>query len=85
MRIVDKYGTVISERGKRHPYIPLKMLPKHLLDAVVATEDRRFYSHFGVDPLGMMRAVLANMRAGSYVQGGSTLKPAACEEPLSLE
>src|SRR5262249_18307322 len=51
----------------------LKDMPKYLPQAVIATEDRRFYSHFGIDPLGLARAVFANLRAGHVVQGGSTI------------
>src|SRR3546814_4501322 len=40
---------------------------------LIATEDRRFYSHFGVDPIGLLRATYANLRAGHVVQGGSTI------------
>ncbi|MDP6705112.1 MAG: PBP1A family penicillin-binding protein [Alphaproteobacteria bacterium] len=48
-------------------------LPKSLPQAVIATEDRRFYGHFGVDVLGLARAVVANLSAGRVVQGGSTI------------
>jgi penicillin-binding protein 1A len=50
--------------GEMSPYIP---------QAVIAIEDRRFYSHFGVDPIGLARAMVANLTAGRMVQGGSTL------------
>src|SRR6266566_4264454 len=53
--------------------VSLREMPKYLPDAVIATEDRRFYSHFGVDPLGLIRAVFINLRAGHVVQGGSTI------------
>lgn len=53
--------------------IHLKDVPKYLPQAVIATEDRRFYSHFGIDPIGLARAVFINLRAGHVVQGGSTL------------
>lgn len=49
-------------------------LPPHLLHALVAAEDRRFYRHFGVDPVGAARALVANAIAGKTVQGGSTLQ-----------
>lgn len=49
-------------------------LPSYLLDALVAVEDRRFYWHRGVDPVGIARALIANLRAGTTVQGGSTLE-----------
>jgi penicillin-binding protein 1A len=48
-------------------------LPPYLPQAVLATEDRRFYRHFGIDPLGLARAAVANVRAGRIVQGGSTI------------
>jgi penicillin-binding protein 1A len=50
--------------GEMSPYIPA---------AVVAIEDRRFYSHVGVDPVGLVRAMAANLAAGRFVQGGSTI------------
>ncbi len=53
--------------------MPLDLLPGHVIDAVVATEDRRFFDHNGVDPFGLVRAMFANVRAGRYAQGGSTL------------
>ncbi|MFM1814265.1 MAG: hypothetical protein RLZ98_960 [Pseudomonadota bacterium] len=73
IRIVDAQGRLVAERGKRHPYVPLHMLPKHLLNAVVAIEDRRFWTHWGIDPAGLLRATLVNLRADGYRQGGSTL------------
>ena len=73
IRILDRNGRLLAERGRPHDYIPIALLPKHVVDAVIATEDRRFYSHWGIDPLGLVRAALANMRAGRTVQGGSTL------------
>ena len=48
-------------------------LPQHLIDALLAVEDRRFFSHHGVDPRGIARALWANLRAGGVVEGGSTL------------
>jgi penicillin-binding protein 1A len=51
----------------------LKDMPKYLPAAVIATEDRRFYSHWGIDPVGLARASFANLRAGHVVQGGSTI------------
>jgi len=51
----------------------LKEMPPYLPQAVIAVEDRRFYSHFGIDPLGLLRAAWVNLRAGRIVQGGSTI------------
>ena len=53
--------------------LTLKEMSPWLPKAVIATEDRRFYSHFGVDPVGLFRAAFANLRAGHDVQGGSTI------------
>lgn len=55
--------------------LPLRRneVPQALIDAVIAVEDQRFFSHFGVDPVGIARALVANLRAGEIVQGGSTL------------
>jgi penicillin-binding protein 1A len=73
VRILARDGTVLSERGSANQYMPVAMLPRRVTEAVVATEDRRFYSHWGVDPSGMVRAAFANLRAGRVAQGGSTL------------
>ena len=48
-------------------------LPPHLVQAIIATEDRRFFDHSGLDPAAMLRATIANVRAGRLRQGGSTL------------
>ncbi|MDA1091212.1 MAG: PBP1A family penicillin-binding protein [Proteobacteria bacterium] len=63
VRTGDVYGRLIG----------LNDLPKALPQAVLATEDRRFYSHFGIDIIGLGRAMAANLRAGRIVQGGSTI------------
>src|SRR5215469_12082037 len=53
--------------------LTLKDMSPYLPKAVVATEDRRFYSHFGIDPIGLLRAAYVNLSAGHVVQGGSTI------------
>jgi penicillin-binding protein 1A len=73
VRILARDGSVLAERGTSHDYMPLDLLPRHVRAAVVATEDRRFYEHYGLDPVGMLRAFFANLRVGRFVQGGSTL------------
>ncbi len=73
VRVLARDGTVLTERGQAYDFVPLDLLPKHLIDAVVATEDRRFFDHWGLDPIGLVRAAFANLRAGRYAQGGSTL------------
>ena len=53
--------------------LTLKEMSPYLPKAVVATEDRRFYSHFGIDPVGLIRAAFTDLRSGHVVQGGSTI------------
>ncbi|HUB95433.1 MAG TPA: PBP1A family penicillin-binding protein [Stellaceae bacterium] len=67
-------GTLVATFGDLYGE-PLRLseMPKYLPEAVIATEDRRFYSHFGIDLVGTMRAAVANLRAGHVVQGGSTI------------
>ena len=66
-------GTVLAERGLRRGHVRLDVLPPYLVNAVLATEDRRFYQHFGIDPLGLVRASFRNAQAGTVVEGGSTV------------
>ncbi|PZO00253.1 MAG: penicillin-binding protein [Hyphomicrobiales bacterium] len=71
---LDRYGVEIGHRGARHDdSLSLEEMPDHLLKAVLATEDRRFYDHFGIDIFGTLRAVTVNARASGVVQGGSSL------------
>jgi penicillin-binding protein 1A len=71
---LDRYGTRIGDRGTRiNDTVPLEEFPDHLIKAVLATEDRRFYEHFGIDFPGTLRAIGANARAGGVVQGGSSI------------
>ena len=53
--------------------MPLAQIPQTLRDAIIATEDRRFYYHWGIDPIGIARAVVQNYRRGRIVEGGSTI------------
>ncbi len=71
---LDRYGNEIGKRGiLLNDAVPLDELPDHLIKAVLATEDRRFFQHFGIDIPGTVRAMIANMRARSVVQGGSSI------------
>ena len=71
---LDRYGNTIGHRGIIHEdSVPIDELPDHLIKAVLATEDRRFFDHFGIDFLGLARAMNENAKAGGVVQGGSTL------------
>lgn len=66
-QIIDRYGDI------KGASVTVEELPPHVVYAVLATEDRRFYSHWGIDPIGIMRAMGVNIIRGGYVQGGSTI------------
>ena len=73
MKIVANDGTVIANRGLTGgEALSLEDMSPYLPQAVMAIEDRRFYSHFGVDPLGLARAFVNNL-TGRSIQGGSTI------------
>lgn len=67
-------GSVIEQSGDIYgSSLELSEMPKYLPEALLATEDRRFYDHPGIDPLGIARAMWTNIRAGTIREGGSTL------------
>ena len=67
-------GSIISRYGEsKGQNVHIDDLPDHLIHAVLATEDRRFYSHPGIDVLGIARAMTINAMKGRFVQGGSTI------------
>jgi penicillin-binding protein 1A len=71
---LDRYGNEIGSRGIKHTEsVPLEEFPDQMIKAVLATEDRRFYEHFGIDIQGVFRAFVTNTQAGGVVQGGSTI------------
>jgi penicillin-binding protein 1A len=71
---LDRYGNEIGSRGIKHSEsVPLDEFPDNLIKATLATEDRRFYDHFGIDLHGIYRAFVTNTQAGGVVQGGSTI------------
>ena len=71
---VSQEGQPIARRGQiKDEPVEVTSLPAHVTQAFVAIEDRRFYSHWGVDPVGIGRAAMANAEAGGVTQGGSTI------------
>ncbi len=73
-RLLSAEGHLIAEIYKeRRTVVGRDKIPKLLIQATVAAEDARFFQHKGLDKFGMLRAFFANLRAGRYVQGGSTL------------
>ncbi len=78
-RIYDRHGRLLYEMlaadatGGLHRVVPLEQMPQHLRDATIATEDANFYNNPGVDPTGILRALLINLQGGEVVSGGSTI------------
>ena len=71
---LDRYGAEIGRRGIRHDdSVPFEQIPDSLIKALLATEDRRFYEHFGIDIIGTARALMVNARASNVRQGGSSI------------
>jgi len=74
MQIYTKDGKLISQYGvKRRIPVKLEEVPKQLVDAIIATEDSRFYEHHGIDPIGIVRAAVSLVLTGEKRQGASTL------------
>jgi penicillin-binding protein 1B len=67
------FGSVSPLSHEDRSLLKLEDVPPVLIDALITIEDRQFYSHFGINPMGIMRAMLRNISAGKVVQGGSTL------------
>ncbi|QQR41167.1 PBP1A family penicillin-binding protein [Devosia rhizoryzae] len=71
---LDRYGTEIGRRGIRSDdSVALDQMPDYLIKATLATEDRRFYEHFGIDVVGTLRAVATNAQGERGTQGGSSI------------
>lgn len=66
-KVIARYG------GIKGDVVDVRDLPPHVVAAVLAIEDRRFYQHFGIDPLGLARAMFVNLTQGGFRQGGSTI------------
>ncbi len=74
MMLVASDGSVLLERGSFFgDEARLDRLPEHMVQAIVAIEDRRFWYHPGIDPISLVRAMWVNWRAGKVKQGGSTI------------
>jgi penicillin-binding protein 1A len=74
IRFFDRTGAFLAARGPKYgDRVTLGQLPAYVPQAFLAAEDKRFYHHGAVDPIGIARAAFINWRAGHVVQGGSTL------------
>ncbi len=70
----DARGNILASYGDLYGRpVRAEDLPPHVIQALLVTEDRRFYHHWGVDPIGLVRAFTRNVKAGHVVQGGSTI------------
>lgn len=65
--VLARYGELLGEN------LTYEEFPEHLIYTVLATEDRRFFYHFGIDPIGIIRAMMTNMQKNRIAQGGSTI------------
>ncbi|MDP3995707.1 MAG: transglycosylase domain-containing protein [bacterium] len=75
-KIYDRTGKVLLYEiygEEKRTIVPLEIMPEHLKQAVIATEDANFYNHFGIDFEGILRSVLINLKIGRLSAGGSTI------------
>jgi penicillin-binding protein 1A len=73
-KIYDRNGVLVSELfAQKRDVVPLKKIPKDLINAFIAIEDNEFYDHWGVNPKGIVRAFFINIFSGRIKQGGSTI------------
>ncbi len=70
---------LFDESREKRRHVKYEELPEHLVKAVLAIEDRRFFTHPGLDPFRILGAALRNLRAESYLQGGSTITQQLCK------
>ena len=74
VKFLDQNGNEIGKRGILHnDSVPLDEIPDTLIKATLATEDRRFFDHWGIDVIGTLRALVTNLQANEVVQGGSSI------------
>jgi len=67
----EKIGVLFQTYHRQ--YLRYDQIPPQFIQALIAAEDNRFFQHYGVDPVGILRATIANIKAGRVVQGGSTI------------
>jgi len=73
-QVFDDKGQLLSKLFEENRVVvSINNMSPYIQQAIVANEDSRFYTHFGIDPMGILRAVVVDLRAGSLVEGGSTL------------
>lgn len=74
LQVYSEDGVLLGEFGQEHRiFIQGEQIPQMLKDAIVSAEDERFYTHGGIDPVGILRAAVGNIMAGGIQSGGSTI------------
>lgn len=74
VRFLDRQGRFVGSTGENYgELLPIEKMPRHLLQALIAKEDRRFFEHDGLDYFGLARALSVAVASGRFSQGGSTL------------
>lgn len=81
----NEVGEILSENGVRHRPLGYSEIPEFTKSALIALEDRRFRSHFGLDPRGVVRAFYRNLREGGIREGASTLNTGLVRNSLWIE
>jgi len=85
-RVYDFTGALLAEFAvERRDVLPAGKIPRRLVEAFIAAEDDRFFSHGGIDPLGIIRAAIKNLKAGRIVQGGSTITQQVAKSIIGRE
>ena len=73
-KVYDSHDELIGEFFiEKRALVSFEELPEDFVNALIASEDKRFYRHFGIDPIGFARAIVKNIERGSFAQGGSTI------------
>lgn len=73
-QVFDRNGELISKIFEENRiFVPINKISIHVQKAIIANEDSRFYSHWGIDPIGILRALANNIMKGSIIEGGSTI------------
>src|SRR6185503_3805193 len=72
--IYDSHGKEIKKLAiENRTIIELDQMPQNLLNATIALEDQHFFTHWGIDVMGLVRAMIVNLRHGKVIQGGSSI------------
>ena len=71
--VLQNFPEEVEKRIDRRNFVPAEEIPVNLKHAIVATEDRRFYEHGAIDPIGVARAMVVNYASGQTLEGGSTI------------